>query len=126
MSAHTIDDFASTKAKEGQFGALVAFSSQNEFHLCEFAIDDFQPELKTGDRWFVSMGSGQPIADPFLGLIRRVFFKDSQPRLNEGIFAVLWTLEHAIDLNTGGIDGPAQIGILTNTDSDIIARFTDQ
>lgn len=62
--------------------------------------------------WFVSMGSGQAITDPFLGLMRRVFWKDSPPRLVDGIFAVTWTLNHVIELNPGGINGPQQIAVL--------------
>ncbi len=59
----------------GQFGALVAFAAcQNAFHLCEFAMADFQPELKTADAWFVSMGTGQTITDPFFGLLKRTLF----------------------------------------------------
>jgi len=112
ICANAVNNFAFTHAPKGEFGALVAFTSRSEFHLCEFAVRDFQPEFKTRDMWFVSMGSGQPITDPLLGLLRRVFFKGSCPRLNEGVFAVAWALAHAIELNTGGIQGPPQIGVL--------------
>jgi 20S proteasome alpha/beta subunit len=113
ISKAAIEDLRFTYGSPGQFGALVAFTSSNQLYLCEFAIPAFQPEFKMDDIWFVSMGSGQPIADPFLGLMRRVFFKTSRPKLHEGIWIVTWTLEHAIELNTGGINGPIQIAILT-------------
>jgi hypothetical protein len=58
------------------------------------------------------MGSGQPITDPFLGLMRRVFWPNSVPLLNEGIFAATWALKHVIELNPGGINGPPQIATL--------------
>lgn len=96
------------------FGALVAYYCNGKPWLCEFS-DQMQPEFKTEDLWFVSMGSGQPIADPFLGLLSRVFFKRKQPTLSEGIFATYWTLKHAIDLNPGGIQGPAKLGVLSCT-----------
>jgi 20S proteasome alpha/beta subunit len=112
VSAATTDDFASTKAPQGQFGALMAFVSKDGFSLCEFATRDFQPELKTKNLWYVSMGSGQPITDPFLGLMRRVFWKDSLPRVQEGVFAVTWALQHTIELNPGGINGPIQMAVL--------------
>lgn len=115
ISAATLRDFAFTSCPPGQFGALVAFAGADGFHLCEFAVTDFQPEFKTPDTWFVSMGTGQPITDPFLGLLRRVFFRDSRPLVKEGIFAVTWALEHAIELNTGGINGPSQVGVLTQS-----------
>ena len=98
----------------GQYGALLAFPAEGRFHLVEFQVQDFQPELKTADLCFVSMGSGQNITDPFLGLMRRVFWadpKDSPPNLNEGTFIVTWTLNHVIELNPGGIAGPPQIAV---------------
>lgn len=54
----------------------------------------------------------QPIADPFLGFLKKVFWKERTPHLKEGLFAEAWTLRHAIELNTGGINGPAQIATL--------------
>jgi 20S proteasome alpha/beta subunit len=102
----------STFLPPGQLGALVAFTCQDGFHLCEFALADFQPEMKTADTWFVSMGSGQLITDPFFGLLRRTLFRDAQPTLTEGILAAYWALHNAIQLNTGGINGPIQLAIL--------------
>jgi hypothetical protein len=75
-------------------------------------IPDFQPEFKTDSIWFVSMGCGQPITDPFLGLMRRVFWKDGLPGVTDAIFVAVWTLQHAIDLNTGGINGPIQMAVI--------------
>ena len=126
LSAAGIKDFVETSAPKGEYGALVAFPCGRKFCLCEFAIKDFQPELKDENIWYVSMGSGQTIADPFLGLLRRTFWKDSPPKLSEGIFAVTWTLEHAIELNPGGIKGPSQIAVMSaNESGDLLARLLD-
>lgn len=36
-------------------------------HLCEFSTNDFQPEFKEINRlWYVAMGSGQTLAEPFI------------------------------------------------------------
>jgi 20S proteasome alpha/beta subunit len=117
LSAEARKDFHSTMAHENQFGALVGFASLKTPQLCEFATRDFQPELKDSKMWFVSMGSGQPITDPFLGLIKKAFFRDAQPTLAEGIFTVNWALQNVIDLCVGHIDGPAQIAVLHPKDS---------
>jgi hypothetical protein len=109
---HALRNFGSTGVGGNQFGALLVFSSGGKFHLCEFATQDFQPEFKTTDLWYVSMGSGQLIADPFLGLIRKIFWGDAQPCCREGIFYVAWALTHTIDVNPGGIKGPIQIATL--------------
>ena len=59
------------------------------------------------------MGSTQPITDPFLALMREIFWpKHVQPTVQEATLAVTWTLDHAISLNTGGVNGPARIATL--------------
>lgn len=126
LCAAGIKDFAETQARPGQYGALVAYPCGKKYCLCEFSVSDFQPELKDEKIWYVSMGSGQSIADPFLGLLRKVFWKSSPPKLPEGIFAVAWTLQHGIELNSGGINGPWQIAVLTPDDkADLRARLLD-
>ncbi len=113
IAHYSIEDFRFTSSPANSFGALVAYTGINRsFGLIEFACDGFQPETKTEDMWFVSMGSGQMIVDPFLALLNRTLFKDSQPTVSEGVFAAVWALQHAIELNTGGIDGPMQIGTI--------------
>src|SRR5262249_10796803 len=44
--------------------------------------------------------------------MRRVFWKNSPPKLSDGIFAVTWVLHHTIDVNTGGIKDPMSVAIL--------------
>jgi hypothetical protein len=106
------EDFAETGLQKGRFAAMVAFPIKKKMFLCEFGLADFQPEMKTDDMWFCSMGSGQPITDPFLAFIKRVFFPSVQPSLKEGLFMVTWALMHVIELNPGGINGPPQIAVL--------------
>jgi Proteasome subunit len=109
-----IRDFTTTSAPKGAYGALVAFPFNKSPHLCEFAPGDFQPELKNPHPrlWYTSMGSAQPITDPFMALLREVFWANSQPTVKQATFAVLWAIEHAIDCNPGGVDGPARLAVL--------------
>ena len=88
LSRAAIDDFASTHAKAGQYGALVGFSLGGRPRLCEFTMADFQPEFKDKRIWYVSKGSGQPITDPFLALMRSVFWKNRPPTVRDGTFAL--------------------------------------
>lgn len=112
IARKSIEDFMSTHVKNLGFGALVGFVCKNKFYLSEFPAVTFQPEHKTSDIWYVSMGSGQNIADPFLGFLRRVIWKNKLPDLEDGIFAAVWSIYHTIKLNTGGIDEPISIGII--------------
>jgi len=90
---------------------LVALAARDGPHLVQFDCECC-PEMATEDLPFVSIGSGQLIADPFLAFLRRIFWKDRLPSVSEGIFAVNWTLEHAIDTAPGGIARPITLGEL--------------
>jgi hypothetical protein len=61
---------------------------------------------------FVSIGSGEQIADPFLGFVKKIFWKDGLPSVNGGVFAALWTLEHVTLIHPGGVAKPLQIVVL--------------
>lgn len=118
-------DMEFTGLKPGQYGALLAFPIGHSFHLCEFQVKDFQPEFKTKRLWYASMGSAQPITDPFLGLIRDIFWQEGLPSLQEGIFAATWTLQHAIDLNYGGVNGPVRIAVLCDRKGQLGAKLLE-
>ncbi|MCH8035153.1 MAG: hypothetical protein IH950_15540, partial [Bacteroidetes bacterium] len=79
-----------------EYGACLAFAIDNNIHLYEFPSGTLQPEYKTKHLWYVSMGSGQLIADPFLGFVRKMFWNDKQPNINDGIFGTIWALQHTI------------------------------
>lgn len=114
IASAAIAEFSSTNCPKGQFGALVGFKCASGFCLCEYPPTDFQPEWKTAELWFASMGAGQPITDPFLAFLKKVLFQGTQPSVSEGALCVAWALEHVIELNTGGINGPSQIAVLSN------------
>ena len=96
------------------FGALVAFPSEKGIQLCEFDPIAFQPELKT-----------QMITDPFLGFIRDTYWDEGIPTVNEAIFATAWTLDHAIKVNPGGVNGPVRIATLQRNKYKVEAHLLD-
>jgi len=110
-------------SQQNQYGALVAYPTGTKANLCEFSVVDFQPELKTDKLWFVSMGSGQLITDPFLAFIHEVFWDKGLPTVNDAVFAVKWTLDHAVKYNAGGINGPIKIAVLENLSGKQRARL---
>jgi 20S proteasome alpha/beta subunit len=133
LSAICIDDFGQTQtpegfysARPGQYGALVAFvAADKRPYLCELDPNNLQPELKNDRMWYVSLGSGQLIVDPFLALMRQAFWSDGPPSLADGIFATTWAIQHAIDTNPGGVNSPINIAVLEksgNNDQSWCAR----
>jgi hypothetical protein len=78
--------------------------------LCLFQFDpQGMPDRATADLPFVAVGSGQRIADPFLAFLRRIYWPDRLPSLQEGVLATVWALTHAIETNAGGVGDPIQI-----------------
>jgi hypothetical protein len=88
-----------------RFGGLIAAAVTDGPFLAEFGTTDFQPEIKTGKLFFVSMGSGQMLADPFLAFVCRVLWGSKMPDVDHGKFGVYWVLAHTIKL------APGQVGL---------------
>ena len=80
----------------------------------------------TDDLPFVSIGAGQPIADPFLGFARRIFWPSGLPNLATATFSVLWTLTHAIECNAIGLAQPIQLATLTRDGEQWVASDVTQ
>jgi hypothetical protein len=91
LSSDGINDFNQTGAMNNlQFAAMVAYPAKDQPSLCEFpgGRGIFQPVIKKADDlWFASTGSGQVLTDPFLALLRKVFWADGAPSLQGGINA---------------------------------------
>lgn len=99
------------------FGALLATEISGEPCLIEYASNSFQPEYKENKLFFVSMGSGQPLADPFLAFISKVLWKNTLPDIRLGRFGVYWALRHTINLAPGLVGPPIRIAILSKRDN---------
>ena len=112
LSGSAVKDFSQTGVKPGGYGALTAVPFQGRAELIEFTLCNFQPEVKTRDSWYVSMGSGQLVADPLLGFMRRVFWGDDPPNRQEAVFAVTMVLELGCEMAPTGVAKPIQIAML--------------
>jgi hypothetical protein len=106
-----------------EYGALLAFHHAGKAHLCEFQLGNMQPEFKTDQLWYAAMGSGQVLADPFLALVRNLFWKDGPPRRSDAAFAITWALTHAIGINPGGLGDPICIAELYAENGKPVARI---
>ena len=112
LAAIGINNFSSTRSDKGQYGALVALPVGGRAELIEFPVSDFQPEVKTPDVWYASMGAAQGIADPLLGFARAAFWNDGAPDLQEGIFTAAFVLGLACNMAPYGVAPPLQMAVL--------------
>lgn len=81
--------------------------------LCLFNFDmNGSPEHATKELPFISLGSGQMIADPFLALLKRVLWNTTEPTVAEGRLVAVWTIDHVRRTNAGGVGGGIQLATL--------------
>src|SRR5436309_13655211 len=69
------------------------------------------------------MGSAKPITDPFLALMRKAFWTSGPPLVHDAVFAVTWALEHAVEVNPGGVNDPIRIAVLERQRGGLKARL---
>lgn len=112
LAAMGSNDFGSTGASKGSYGALVGAPIEDSGQLIEFAVADFQPELKNGKIHFVAMGSGQTLAEPFMSFVDRTFWKSKAPDVKAALFGVHWALAHTIRCAPGGVGEPICLATL--------------
>lgn len=91
--------------------SLVAIPIDQKPELFQFDFNG-APERCNHDLPFMAIGSGQPIADPFLALLRRLLWTGREPTLSEGRLAAVWTIDHVRSTNPGGVGGKIQLAVL--------------
>jgi 20S proteasome alpha/beta subunit len=100
LAARVIGNAAATS--DSLCGALLAAGFKDGLKLIEIT-PQVSVEYMTKDMPFISMGSGKPSADPFLGFLRKVFWPNDLPTIQEGALAAFWTIRHAIDMKVLGV-----------------------
>lgn len=106
---------------DATMNTLLAFAVDGIPQLVQFDAA-CSPTIADDELPFVSLGSGQSIADHFLAFIRRVLWHDAVPTLALGVFSALWTLRHVITTNAVGIQDPVQVVTLSMEGPNFIAR----
>ena len=90
---------------------LVAVVVRKQAHLFQFDHAG-APEMATTELPFITLGSGQPIADPFIAFLRRVLWAGREPTVADGRLAAAWTVYHVCKTNPGGVGPPMQMATL--------------
>lgn len=91
--------------------SMIAFPVNRKPYLFQFDYTG-TPEMASVKLPFVTLGSGQPIADPFLAFLARLLWPNRQPTLAEGRLAAAWTIDHVRQINPGGVGGNLRMAIM--------------
>jgi len=92
--------------------AMVGFAHGRNHGLCILEHGSLQPVLLDPQFWYISLGNNSHITNTFLALIRDVFWRNGPPDVAEGKFAAIWTLQHVIQTNVGGVGGEMSIATI--------------
>lgn len=91
---------------------VLAFPKNGQHFCCVFE-GPLQPRLLTTDHYYVALGGGKLSADPFLRFLTDTFcLKGRHPTVGEAAFLAVWAVQHVIDVNSGGVDGPIRVAVL--------------
>lgn len=98
---------------------VLAYLHGGAHHCCVFE-GALQPRLLDADHFYVALGSGKLSADPFLRFLVDIFCKGGQPKVREAIFLAIWTIQHTIDTNSGGVAGPIRVATFERNEAGAI------
>lgn len=93
--------------------SVIALPVKQKAYLFNFDFNG-APERSSIDLPFIALGSGQPIADPFLAFLARIIWGSSQPDVKQGRLAAIWTINHVCRTNPGGVGGSIRLSTLMN------------
>lgn len=91
--------------------SVVCITIKRQLCLIEYDHNG-APEIKSPNLPFVTIGSGQFTADPFLAFLRKILWDNQLPDLGTGILSAVWTVRHAIETSPGGVAEPMQVVIV--------------
>ena len=100
--------------------AVLAYTHGKAMSVCAF-MGLLQPWLLDQYHYFVALGSGKQMADPFLRFLLDIF-SPTQPSVREAVFLATWTLQHTINTNPGGVAGPIRIVVVEQAAGAFSAR----
>lgn len=121
LTTAIINEFRTTGITQIAVNTIIAYPYAGEHTCCVFE-GNLQPRLLDQNHYYVALGSGKQSADPFLRFLVDIFCQDGQPNVREAIFLSTWVVQHVIDTNPGGVDGPIKISVLEQSNTLFSAR----
>lgn len=123
VSAAILGQLASTGIQVNNVGVntVLSFIHGGNCHCCIFE-GALQPRLLDADHTYAALGSGKLSADPFLRYVWDIFGTPGQsPKVHLAAFLAVWTVQHVIDVNPGGVAGPIRVGVIQREETNNFA-----
>lgn len=112
LSQAIIQQLASTGITLKDIGTntILGFLHGGNYYCCVFE-GALQPRFLDANHYYVALGTGKLSADPFLRFVTDTFCSNGQPHVHLATFLAVWTVQHVIDVNPGGIAGPIRVSV---------------
>jgi hypothetical protein len=113
LSQAILTQLASTGIQVQSVGvnAVLSFLHGGACYTCAFE-GAMQPRLLDQNHYYVALGSGKLSADPFLRFVTDTFCAVGQsPGVHLATFLAVWTVQHVINVNPGGVAGPIRVSV---------------
>ncbi len=121
LTTAVINEFRTTGIANVGINTIIAYPYNGSYCCCVFE-GALQPRLLDKDHYYVALGSGKQGADPFLRFLVDIFCQDGFPNVREATFLCTWAVQHVINTNPGGVDGPIRISVLEQNEANFSAR----
>lgn len=114
-------------AKNGfQFQAIIALSFNGAHYIFEYD-NRFNPTmLRDNGVWHIILGSGMYVANPSIHLVKKILNINSKPKVNRAQILAYWTVDHAIEVSSGGIGGETTIAVLQKANGEYKASVENK
>jgi hypothetical protein len=110
----------------GSVRVMIAFPHASGAQCCVFE-NNVQPRILDEHHHYVALGVGKMSADPFLRFLDDIFISDwSKLTLNEALLLSIWTVDHVIKTNPGGVAGPIQLATLSIDNGSAVSKEYEQ
>jgi 20S proteasome alpha/beta subunit len=117
ITRNLLQQFVSTGIQPAAIGVNTVLSYVHiGTHQCCIYEGALQPRLLDVSHYYAALGSGKLSADPFLRFLVDVFCAKGIPKVSEATFLAIWTIQHVIDTNPGGVAGPIRIATFEKDD----------
>jgi hypothetical protein len=96
-----------------EFGAIIAFAFQGSHYMFGYNGSLVPSMVRDNGIWHSIIGSGELVAKPSIHLVKKILNITKKPDTSKGSILAYWTIEHAIEVSSGGIGGNILLFSLT-------------
>lgn len=109
-----------------EFEAILALPFKNHHYICHYDNRLNANLLRENGLWHAILGTGYLVATPSIHLVKKILNIRTTPKIDKGSVLAYWTVNHAIEVSSGGIGGDITTAILQKIDNQYTAAIENR